>query len=123
MVKRNARRGASTGGCLVSILVLMVVLYYGINLGRVWWRYFEIQDRMKMAARYSQNQSDAQIQAQLKADALDIGLPGDAARFRLTRVAHPPSITITTEYHEDIDLPLLKKTLTFRPKVYQSFAN
>jgi len=122
MVKRNVRRGASTGGCLLSIVVLMVVLYYGINLGRVWYRYFEIQDRMKAAARYSQNQSDNEIRAQLRSDVIDIGLPRDQIRFQLVRVAHPPSITITSEYQEKIDLPLLKRTLTFRPKVYQSFA-
>ena len=121
MVKRQARRGASTAGCLLSVVVLMVVLYYGVNFGRVWWRYWEIQDRMKAAARYSQNQSDAQIQTQLRADVRDLGLPPTAASFRIVRVAHPPSITISTVYREEIDLPLIKRTLTFQPKITQRF--
>lgn len=123
MVKGQVRRGASTGGCLLSIVILVVVLYYGINLGRVWYRYWEIQDRMKVAARYSQNQSNTQILTQLKNDAHDIGLPPGAATFRITRVDHPPSITITTEYREDVDLPLFKRTFVFRPKVFLSFAH
>lgn len=114
---RTGRRGASGAGCLFSLLLMAALLYYGINLGRLWWRYWEIKNRMELAARYFTNLTDAQILADLRADAKEIGLPAEAGRFRIRRVEHPPAITIATEYRESVNLPLLKRTFVFKPSV------
>ena len=41
MVKRPfaGRRGASSTGCLVSLLFLVGALYYGVNIGELFFRY------------------------------------------------------------------------------------
>lgn len=116
MVNRG-RRGASAAGCLVSLLVVIAMLYYGINLGRVWWRYWEIQDRMKTAARFSTTQTDAELLARLRADAQDLGLPPEAGRFRIQRLPATSTIVIATEYQEHVDLPLLKRAFVMKPQV------
>ena len=40
------RRGTSTRGCLVTLLFLAVVLYYGINIGEVFYRRSQLQEEM-----------------------------------------------------------------------------
>jgi hypothetical protein len=120
MVTRDParRRGASGLGCLVSVVLVAVVLYYGIPLGRMWWRYWEITDRMKSAARFSGNQTDAQILAQLRADAAEIGLPAEATRFRIQRLRNPTfMVVISTSYRETVNLPLLRRSFEFKPEV------
>jgi len=119
--RRLGRRGVSTIGCLASLVVTLVVLYYGINLGRVWWRYWEIRDRMKTAARYGAGQTEEQIRHQLIQEAQEVGVPAEAQRFRINKTDHPQSVTISTVYTETVDLPLLKRSFTFRPTVTQKF--
>lgn len=116
MVGRG-RRGGSGTGCLAWLVVTAIVLYYGVPLGKVWWRYWEIRDRMKATVRLWHTQTDAQLLARLRADAREIGLPPEAARFRIQRPRTPPSITISTRYREEVDLPLLRRTFEFAPSV------
>ncbi|MFN0177210.1 MAG: hypothetical protein ACKVZ0_00305 [Gemmatimonadales bacterium] len=119
MVRRD--RGASMLGCLVSLVLTMVVLYYGAAFGRVWWRYWEILDRMKSAARFAQSETDAQILRRLQLDADEIGLPADAKRFRVLRTRGPMTISITTTYTEKVTLPLINRSFAFNPAVSQKF--
>jgi hypothetical protein len=114
----SRRRGTSGLGCLVTLVIAGIAVYYGINLGRVWWRYWEITDRMKTAARFSDNRTDTQLLAQLRADATEIGLPAEAARFRIQRLRTPTlMIVISTSYRETVNLPLLHRSFEFKPEV------
>ena len=91
---RRNRRGGSSLGCLVSLLLTAVVLYYGIHLGQVWWRYYELVDRMKIAARFANNETDDQILKQLQADAVEVGVPKQAQSFKIVRTEAPRQIRI-----------------------------
>ena len=53
MVNRpvERRRGGSGTGCLIWLVVSAVVLFYAVNLGQVWWRYWEIKERMQAVVR------------------------------------------------------------------------
>jgi hypothetical protein len=95
------------------------MLYYGVNLGRVWWRYWEILDRMKSAARFAITVTVPETLRRLQADADEIGLPPEAKKFKITRSERPPSVTITTEYNEKVELPFFHRTLVFKPSVVQ----
>ncbi len=117
MVRRT--RGKSTLGCLFSILLTAVVVYYGTNLGRVWWRYWELIDRMKSAGRFAINQPDPETLRRLQADADEIGLPAEAKAFKITRSRTPPSIAISTEYHEKVELPFVHRVFIFKPSITQ----
>ena len=37
---RRGRRGASMLGCLVSVVLFLAALYYGVHIGGVYWRYY-----------------------------------------------------------------------------------
>ena len=42
-----SRRGASSSGCLLSLLVFVAALYYAVNIGEVYFRYYRLVDEMQ----------------------------------------------------------------------------
>jgi hypothetical protein len=112
------RRGASTTGCLLSLLVLVAVLYYGVNIGELYFRYYRLVDEMGSQARVAAALDNGTIQRRIVAAIQDIGLPDDAtSNLQITRVASPRQITIESEYAESVHLPLFDHTFRFHPKV------
>ena len=112
------RRGASTTGCLLSLLVLVAVLYYGVNIGELYFRYYRLEDEMGSQARVAAALDNGTIQRRIVSAIQDIGLPDDAAsNLQITRVASPRQITIESEYAESVHLPLFEHTFRFHPKV------
>jgi hypothetical protein len=111
------RRGASTTGCLVSLLVLVAVLYYGVNIGEVYFRYYRLLDEMGTQARVAAALDNGTIQRRIAAAIQEIGVPDDAAaNLQITRTASPREITIESEYTESVHLPLFDHTFKFHPK-------
>ncbi len=116
VARRRSVRGASTLGCLFSIMLLMAVLYYGIDAGRVYWDFYKFQDEMESSARFASTESDDQIRQHLKGVAQDLGLPTEAQRITIQRIVHPRLVTIRSQYTVEIVLPFKRKELTLRPK-------
>ena len=120
MVMRSAgRRGMSTAGCLFSLLVFFGLLYYGINIGEVWFRYYQFVDDMKTQARLASALDNETIARRLQAKAQTLGLPESAQRIAITRSASPREIRIEAAYDETVDLPLFHHTFRFRPGARQ----
>ena len=121
MVNRTGttRRGASTIGCLFSLLLLAAGIYYGVNIGKVYFRYYQLQDTMRTNARLAPSLSDATIRRRLITRADELRLPPEAQKFTIRRSGRPRTITITTEYSESVDLPLFKHTFVFRPEAVE----
>lgn len=117
MVTAARRRGASTTGCLVSLLVLVAVLYYGVNIGEVYFRYYRLLDEMGTQARVAAALDNGTIQRRIGAAIQEIGIPDEAAaNLQITRTASPREITIESEYSEAVHLPLFDHTFKFHPK-------
>jgi hypothetical protein len=112
---RRSRRGTSTSGCLVSIVIFALVVYYGIHLGQPWVRYYELLDEMRVSARVAPTLSDAVIRRRLEQKVDDLGLPAEARKFEISRSGKPRRILITTRYSETVTLPLLTHTFLFTP--------
>jgi hypothetical protein len=114
MVTRSpGRRGASSLGCLVSLVLLAGALYYGVRIGGVYWRFYELQDDMRQEARFAGQLTDEAIRRRLLARADSVlGLAPD---FRISRA--PERITIQGDYTETVELPLFKHTFVLRPRV------
>ncbi len=110
------RRGTSTRGCLITLLVLAVGLYYGINIGEVYYRYSQLQAEMRSQVRLAPSLSDGVIRRRLIAKAEALGLPDEAKRFRIQRSARTRHITIETEYEETVDLPFFNHTFALTPR-------
>lgn len=117
MVSRRPapRRGAGELGCVLSLLLFVGALYYGVNIGQVYLRYYELLDGMRTQARLAPSLSDDAIQRRLVGQA-DILLPRGAPRFRVTRGGRPNRIVIETEYTDPVDLPFFKYEFILRPR-------
>jgi len=120
MVNRaSSRRGSSSTGCLLTLLVFSAVLYYGINIGEVYWRYYQYQDEMRSQARLAPSLSDGVIRRRLLLTVDRLGLPAEAQKIQIKRTARPRQITIQSEYAEELRLPLFHHTFHFRPSAVE----
>ena len=114
-LSRNSRRGASGIGCILSLILFGAALYYGVNIGQVYLRYYQILDGMRTQARLAPSLPDDVIYRRLDAQA-DSLLPNGTPGFRITRTDRPRRIVIETEYIEQVDLPLFKHEFVLRPR-------
>lgn len=121
MVNRRSgnRRGSSTLGCLLWLLAFAAVLYYGVHIGAVYWRYYQLVDEMRSEARVAPSLTDGVIRRRLVDRVDELGLPDEAARFKIRRSARPRMITIETEYRERVDLPFFQHVFVFRPRAQE----
>ena len=102
-------------GCLFTIMLLLVVLYYGLDAARIYWDFYKFQDEMETSARFASTQSDDQIKLHLKGVAQDLGLPAEAQRIVIQRTKHPPLVTIRSQYTVELMLPFTHKEVILRP--------
>jgi hypothetical protein len=116
---RGGRRGASSTGCLVSLLIFVALLYYGVNIGELWFRYYQYVDEMKTQSRLAAAIDDGTIRRRLQAKAQDLNLPDEAQRIVVARTASPRQIRIESSYSETVDLPLFRHTFHFKPRATQ----
>ena len=114
MVARPGERiGGSTFGGLVSLVLFLGALYYGVHIGQVYLRYYRLQDAMRFQAQLAPSiRDDAVIDRRLTAAADTI--LGQQPRFRIER--GPAGITIQTEYSERVELPFFSHTILLRPR-------
>lgn len=112
-------RGASTLGCLFSLLMVVAVIYFGVNVGAPYFRYYQFRDAMRQEVRFADRKTDGEIRAtlRLKADSLD--LPAQAQRLNVRRT--PSRIVIWTDYTETIDFPFVTRDIAFRPVAERAF--
>lgn len=111
----TSRRGASRLGCLFTALVLVTIVYFGVNIGEVYFRYFRLRDAMMQEVRFADTRSDAGIRIRLDAVADSIGIPQSRESFRIER--SPARIVLHTEYTERVELPLFARDFRFTPRV------
>jgi hypothetical protein len=117
---RADRHGKASLGCLVSLAVFAGLLYYGVNIGGLWFRYFQFLDEVKTQARLSSAIDDGTIRRRLQHKADQLGLPDSVAgRIVIRRMENPRQIRIETRYSESVDLPFFKRTFVFTPRATQ----
>jgi hypothetical protein len=113
MVARGKNRRGGSLGCLLSLLLFVAALYYGVHIGEVYLRYYRLLDAMRFQAQIAPNIKDnAVIDRRLVAAADSI--LGQTPRFRIDR--GPRRITIQTEYSDRVELPFFKHTFLLHPR-------
>ena len=110
----RTKRGRTSIGCLLTILLLVAATYFGVNLGEPYLRYFRFRDAMRQEARFSSRFTDEEIQRHLAAMADSLGLPESAARVQIRRTAN--RTVISSSYYEHVELPLMVREILFRPQ-------
>jgi hypothetical protein len=116
----RSSRGGSTVGCVFSLVIFVAAIYYGINIGRPWFRYYQLVDEMRVSSRLATSLTDAVIKRRLAAKVEELNLPPEANKFTITRVGNPRKIVITTTYSEQVSLPLFHHTFIFTPTAEES---
>ena len=109
----NQRRGASALGCLFSLCIIGALLYVGVNVGRIYWRFYEFQDDMRQEARYAGQRTNDQIVGHLKASADSLGLPPEASKISIRRT--DKVVTLESEYSETVVVPMYSRDIHFNP--------
>ena len=110
------RRGVSTLGCLLPLLIVAVIGYFGYPAADAYFRYYKFKDAMGQEARFASTQTDEHIQKRLVALADSLHMPPGAELISIVRSGN--IIAISSEYDEVIPLPFDKdKVLHFRPSV------
>lgn len=110
----SRRWGRSAFGCLFSILLLVTAVYFAVNVGEPYLRYYRFLDGMKQEARFSARFTDDQIQARLAALADSLGMPEAAGRVRVRR--DPSRISLSSSYYERVEMPLIVRDILFSPQ-------
>jgi hypothetical protein len=100
-------------------VVFVAALYYGVNIGEVYFRYYRLLDEMDSQARIAAGLDNNTIARRIATAVKEIGIPDSAARVVVRRTPSPREITITTDYSESVDLPFFKHTFVFHPKATQ----
>jgi hypothetical protein len=102
------------------LALFAAALYYGLNIGQVYLRYYQVLDGMRTQARMAPNLRDDEIHRRLNGQA--DSLFGGAAKphFKITRRDDPKRIIIETEYTDQVDLPLFKHTFVLRPRAEEA---
>lgn len=116
-VLRGRTRGAGKLGCLFSLLIAVVIAYYGVGLGRVYLKYYQLKDEMETSARFARGQSDEAIVRHLAGIVRDLDLPAEAGKFIVKRTEFPPFVTIRTQYRVTLELPFHNRVVTLKPNV------
>ena len=113
------RNGKSSLGCLMLLLLVAVVGYFGVNIGEAYFRFYQFQDAMRQEVRFAARNSDAAILRHLRAQVDSLGLPEAAADVMVQR--NERQIEIEADYYEHIELPLGNRELHFNPRAEGSF--
>jgi hypothetical protein len=110
----TSRAGRSNLGCLILLLVASVAVYFGVNIGEVYWRGYQFQDAMKQEARFAAKLPNERITSDLQAVADSLGLPDEASKIRVRRVKG--TISIAADYDENVELPMFARAIHFHPR-------
>ncbi len=116
---RRWRSGKSSYGCLVFIVLVGATLYFGFNLGNVYWRAYQFQDAMTQESRFAARNGNEIIIAHLRAQADSLGLPEGAKKIQIRR--KPSQIWIWSEYIEVVPLPWKDQEINFSPHTERVF--
>ena len=109
----RSRPGSSSLGCLFALLLLSAAGYFAVNIGEVYFRFYQYQDAMRQEVRFASHNSDQVILRHLQAQADSLGLPEAAGEVTLQRDGR--HIEIESEYYVHIELPLYVREVRFNP--------
>ena len=114
------RTGAGRLGCLVQLVVLGAIVYFGAFMGEDALSYYRLRDAMKQEARFAGHRSDTQIRDRLQAFADSVKLPDGAKEIKIVREEN--RIHIWTDYDQEVKLPFNQsRVIHLRPSIEEAF--
>ncbi len=114
------RHGTSRLGCLVQLILLGGIIYFGVFLSQDALAFYRLRDAMKQEARFASTRTDQQMKDRLRAFTDSVKLPAPAKDINIVR--GDGHIRIWSDYDQELKLPFdMHKTIHLRPSVEQSF--
>ena len=111
--------GRSSAGCLLTLLFVAAAIYFGLNIGEVYWRFYEFRDAMKQEVRFARQIPDERIRLRLVALADSLGLPEQASDVVITRTSN--TISVSADYTERVEFPMFARSIRLRPHAEGTF--
>jgi hypothetical protein len=106
-------------GCLIPLLLLALAIYFAIDFGEAYFRFYQFKDAMGQEARFATTRTDDQINGHLRSLADSLSMPPGAELISIERTQ--TSITISSDYDEVIKLPMNKEqVIHFHPSAVSS---
>ena len=110
------RRGASGLGCLVQLIIVGGLLYFGAYAGQDLLEYYRLRDAMKQEARFATLRTDTQIRDRIRSFADSVGMPEEASDISIVRGEN--TIRIWSENDQPLRLPFnMEKSIHLKPSV------
>ena len=114
------RRGASSLGCLLPLIIAAAVIYLGKDFVQAYVHNYQYGDAMRGEVRFSSGGSDDKIMMHFRALADSLDLPPEAGYIRINHTGEGRSIS--ADYDVTINLPFHhERTLHFHPSSEKSF--
>jgi hypothetical protein len=114
------RRGASSMGCLLPLLLAAALIYLGKDFVRAYVRNYQFSDAMREEVRFSTGENDEKIIARFRALADSLDLPQNAGLVRINHAGE--GTVIWSDYDVTVKLPLKhERTLHFHPSSEKTF--
>jgi len=108
------RRGSSSMGCLMFLLLLSAGTYFTVTVATPFWKNYQYADAMNQEVRFASTRTDAAIKRRLREKAEALELPESARNVRIRR--GNGVIQIYTEYYLPIEFPGLIREVYFSPQ-------
>jgi hypothetical protein len=113
----SGRAGKVKWGCLASLALAAVAVWYSIPIGKTYLTYFSMKDEMKVQANFAVNIDDDTIRRRLRAKVDELNLPTEARRISIRRRSRPREVVISTSWADTLNLPFYRLPITFKPEV------
>jgi hypothetical protein len=92
-------------------------IYFGLNIGEVFWKKLRYEDAMRQEVRFAQMRTDDAIARRLASVAESLGLPEAASRVAIRREERSRRMVISAQYSERVELPGFVRIFHFAPRV------
>src|SRR5689334_1571919 len=109
----TSRSGRSALGCLFTLLVIAALVYFGVNLGGAYWRFYQYTDAMKQEIHFNGAAPDSVLLKSVWAHADSLGLPEEAQEISISREPKAHSIRMAADYNERVEMPFVVKYVPF----------
>ena len=111
-------RGLGRTGCLLWVLGVAAITYFGIEVGTVYLRYWRLLDEMRTQAQFAPSLTDDSIRRRILSTIEELQLPQESGHaLTIRRTVRPREIRIFTTYKETLELPFYTRVVTFSPEV------
>lgn len=115
----TSRPGLTKLGCLVWVLLIAAVSYFGLPVVETHVRYLRYRDRIRQELRFRSELPNERIKRNLQIAADSLGLPPEAGEVTITR--RGGVITVEADYEEIIHLPGTQRSIRYRPKASDTY--